>query len=182
EHSSGPGPGGLLATSAVGPQGAPIPEERREDRGQRASHWPAEVRRRTRVTVAPGHHQPPIHLRRLTGRRAGHHNLTSWFPSVHIPFARRYRRRGQTVLAHHGLQADRPSEAALIAAGKRSTEYAASLQTAGHCGGGFRRRIGAYPRRLLLIEQQFRFRRLVRERRRVVLFRWRLQPERHTER
>ena len=50
--------------------------------------------------------------------------------------------------------------------------YATSLQTAGHCGGGFRRRIGAYPRRLLLVEQQFRLRRLVRERRRVVLFRW----------
>ena len=54
----------------------------------------------------------------VTGHEERHQNLTSWFPSVHFPFARRYRRPGQTVLAHHGLQADRPSEAALIAAGK----------------------------------------------------------------
>src|SRR5690242_5768839 len=138
-----------------------------------------------RVLVAPG--RRPVGDTARPADRLGadswprHHNLTFWSPGVHIPFARGYCRRGQTVLAHHGLQADRPSEAALIAAGKRSTEYAASLQTAGHCGGGFRRRIGAYPRRLLLVEQQFRLRRLVRERRRVVLFRW-LQPERHAER
>ena len=76
----------------------------------------------TRVTVGPDSHRPPIPLRLLTGFGPRHHNLTSWSPSVHFLFARRYRRRGQTVLAHHGLQADRPSEAALIAAGKRSTE------------------------------------------------------------
>ena len=32
--------------------------------------------------------------------------------------------------------------------------YAASIQTAGHGGGGFRRRAGAHPRRVLLVEQQ----------------------------
>src|SRR5690349_24116144 len=49
-----------------------------------------------------------------------HHNLTSWSPGVDIPFARGYCLRGQTVLAHHGLQSDRPSEAGLIAPAKRS--------------------------------------------------------------
>ncbi len=79
----------------------------------RASHRAAGAR------VAISRQVPPAPAYRPRPR---HHNLTSWSPAVHILFARRYRRRGQTVLAHHGLQADRPSEAALIAAGKRSTE------------------------------------------------------------
>src|SRR5436189_6417202 len=97
---------------------------KRDEKTQVSGHHtgPQAPRDETRVTVAPGHHQPPIPLRRLTGRGPRHHNLTSWSASVHILFARRYRRRGQTVLAHYGLQADRPFEAALIAAGKRSTE------------------------------------------------------------
>ena len=68
------------------------------------------------------HHMGPTAHNGETRIWPGHQNLTSWSPFVHIPFARKYQRRGQTVLAHHGLQADRPFEAALIAAGKRSTE------------------------------------------------------------
>src|SRR5947208_2684577 len=96
--------------------------------------------------------------RRLSqGAEPGHQKLTFQPPFIHSAFPRRYRHRGQTGLAHMVLPDDRPSEAALIAAGKeklRGTEYAASIQTAGRSGGCLRRRLGAAPRRMLVVEQQ----------------------------
>src|SRR5215470_820819 len=68
--------------------------------------------------VAGDGRRPPVPSCVMADYEARHQNLTSWFPSVHFLFARGYRRPSQTVLAHHGLQADRPSEAALFAAGK----------------------------------------------------------------
>ena len=46
----------------------------------------------------------------------GHHNLTFWPLFIHFPFTREYRLRRQTVLAHHGLHADRLPGGLLTAA------------------------------------------------------------------
>ena len=147
--SPGRRPDRLPAASMAAQADARIPAARLERPGQRA-HRPRVNRRNPRHGRPSAANSAPLRLYRLRPR---HHNLTSWSPAVHFLFARRYRRRGQTVLAHHGLQADRPSEAALIAAGKRSTEYAASIQKAGYGGGGRCRSVDAHPRGMLLVEQ-----------------------------
>src|SRR5262249_67136 len=98
------------------PASAPAPEDQRERRGQRPLAGLGLEDPPPRRATAASRRVPH---RELADRAARHQNLTFWSPSVHFPFARRYRRPGQTVLAHHGLQADRPSEAALIAAGKK---------------------------------------------------------------
>lgn len=55
-------------------------------------------------------------------RDPGHQNLTFWTTFVHRPFAREYGSRRQTVLARHGLHADRLS-GLLIAAEETYKTY-----------------------------------------------------------